>query len=304
MKEKAQKFMKKGIEIVQMNEKAIDAGANAYVKVDVPAAWATAVDTAAPAKLEGREKLVKMVETIMNPVGKMQGDSLKVLNNDDQVNLPAWIYTANSCVLGWSAEKDAEKYDYRVMTYGGELYEKLQDTQKLYAVWGDAEQCVESARYARVKAVAENGRIELLEGEGEPRVHRFGTDGSIILPPEQYTGGFRVRAIPDDGYVLEKILLIQDGDTIPFENGEWLEGLVDGAEIRAYFIESAEPVVTDGAKFYQSGNAVRFTFHKDGFVKDGKASIRISLENDDGKELDGNEYRCSKCSRDFRRKYL
>lgn len=232
-------------------------------------------------------------EDVFYDLDFVQGDSLKVLNNDDQVLLPAWIYTANSCVLGWSAEKDAEKYDYRVMTYGGELYEKLQDTQKLYAVWGDAEQCVESARYARVKAVAENGSIELLEGEGEPRVHRFGTGGSIILPPEQYTGGFRVRAIPDDGYVLEKILLIQDGDTIPFENGEWLEGLVDGAEIRAYFIESAEPVVTDGAKFYQSGNAVRFTFHKEGFVKDGKASIRISLENDDGKELDGNEYRCT-----------
>ena len=231
-------------------------------------------------------------EDVFYDLDFVQGDSLKVLNNDDQVRLPAWIYTANSCVLGWSAEKDAEIHTYRAMTWSSELYEKLQDTQKLYAVWGDAEQCVESARYARVKAVAENGRIELLEGEGEPRVHRFGTDGSIILPPEQYTGGFRVRAIPDDGYVLEKILLIQDGDTIPFENGEWLEGLVDGAEIRAYFIESAEPVVTDGAKFYQSGNAVRFTFHKEGFVKDGEVSIRISLENDDGKELDGHEYRC------------
>lgn len=231
-------------------------------------------------------------EDVFYDLDFVQGDSLKVLNNDDQVLLPAWIYTANSCVLGWSAEKDAEIHTYRAMTWSSELYEKLQDTQKLYAVWGDAEQCVESARYARVKAVAENGRIELLEGEGEPRVHSFG-EGSIILPPEQYTGGFRVRAIPDDGYVLEKILLIQDGDTILFENGEWLEGLVDGAEIRAYFIESAEPVVTDGAKFYQSGNAVRFTFHKDGFVKDGEASIRISLENDDGKELDGNKYRCT-----------
>ncbi len=231
-------------------------------------------------------------EDVFYDLDFVQGDSLKVLNIDDQVRLPAWIYTANSCVLGWSAEKDAEIHTYRAMTWSSELYEKLQDTQKLYAVWGDADLCVESARYARVKAVAENGSLELIEGEDSPRVHSFG-EGSIILPPEQYTGGFRVRAIPDDGYVLEKILLIQDGDTIPFENGEWLEGLVDGAEIRAYFIESAEPVVTDGAKFYQSGNAVRFTFHKDGFVKDGEASIRISLENDDGKELDGNEYRCT-----------
>ncbi len=44
MKEKAQKFMKKGIEIVEMNEAAIDAGASAYVKIDVPAYWADAVD--------------------------------------------------------------------------------------------------------------------------------------------------------------------------------------------------------------------------------------------------------------------
>jgi len=86
MKEKAQKFMKKGIEIVQMNEKAIDAGANAYVKVDVPAEWANAVDNAAPAKLEGAEKLVKMVEGIMNPVGKMLGDTLPVSAFSDHVD--------------------------------------------------------------------------------------------------------------------------------------------------------------------------------------------------------------------------
>ncbi len=86
MKEKAQKFMKKGIEIVQMNEKAIDAGANAYVKVDVPAEWANAVDNSAPAKLEGAEKLVKMVDGIMNPVGKMLGDTLPVSAFSDHVD--------------------------------------------------------------------------------------------------------------------------------------------------------------------------------------------------------------------------
>ncbi len=86
MKEKAQKFMKKGIEIVQMNEKAIDAGANAYVKVDVPAEWANAVDNSKPAKLEGAEKLVKMVNGIMNPVGKMLGDTLPVSAFSDHVD--------------------------------------------------------------------------------------------------------------------------------------------------------------------------------------------------------------------------
>ena len=78
MKEKAQKFMKKGKEIVEMNEKAIDAGATAYVKIDVPADWANAADSDNCAKSEGREKLVKMVDGIMKPVASMNGDALPV----------------------------------------------------------------------------------------------------------------------------------------------------------------------------------------------------------------------------------
>ncbi len=78
MKEKAQKFMKKGKEIVEMNEKAIDAGATAYVKIDVPADWANATDAKAEEKSEGPAKLVEMVDSIMKPVGKMDGDSLPV----------------------------------------------------------------------------------------------------------------------------------------------------------------------------------------------------------------------------------
>ena len=83
MKEKAQKFMKKGKEIVEMNEKAIDAGATAFVKIDVPADWANAVDGAAEAASVGAEKLVKMVDTIMKPVAKMEGDSLPVSAFED-----------------------------------------------------------------------------------------------------------------------------------------------------------------------------------------------------------------------------
>ena len=78
MKEKAQKFMKKGKEIVEMNEKAIDAGATAFVKIDVPADWADAVDAPKAVSENGPEKLVKMVDSIMRPVGLMNGDSLPV----------------------------------------------------------------------------------------------------------------------------------------------------------------------------------------------------------------------------------
>ncbi len=78
MKEKAQKFMKKGKEIVEMNEKAIDAGATAFVKINVPAEWANATDDTAPVASKGAEKLVKMVDGIMKPVALMDGDSLPV----------------------------------------------------------------------------------------------------------------------------------------------------------------------------------------------------------------------------------
>ncbi len=83
MKEKAQKFMKKGKEIVEMNEKAIDAGASAFVKIDVPASWANAVDGEPEAASVGADKLVKMVDTIMKPVAKMEGDSLPVSAFED-----------------------------------------------------------------------------------------------------------------------------------------------------------------------------------------------------------------------------
>ncbi|MDD6275656.1 MAG: pyruvate:ferredoxin (flavodoxin) oxidoreductase [Clostridia bacterium] len=78
MKEKAQKFMKKGKEIVEMNEKAIDAGATAFVKIDVPADWANAVDEPVCDKTEGPAKLVEMVDSIMKPVGHMDGYELSV----------------------------------------------------------------------------------------------------------------------------------------------------------------------------------------------------------------------------------
>ena len=78
LKEKAQKFMKKGIEIVKMNEAAIDAGATAYVKIDVPEDWKNAVDEAPAAVADDASAVAKQVEKIMNPVGKMDGDSLAV----------------------------------------------------------------------------------------------------------------------------------------------------------------------------------------------------------------------------------
>ncbi len=79
MKDAATKsYSKKGMDVVEMNHKAIDAGATAFVKIDVPADWANAVDEKKGHDLEGKPELVKMVKDILEPIGRMDGDSLPV----------------------------------------------------------------------------------------------------------------------------------------------------------------------------------------------------------------------------------
>ena len=87
MKEAAYKsFAKKGDAIVEMNYKAIDAGFDAFVKIDVPASWADAKDAEGDHELAGNPATVKMVKEILFPVDKMDGDSLPVSAFVDHVD--------------------------------------------------------------------------------------------------------------------------------------------------------------------------------------------------------------------------
>ena len=76
-------YAKKGMDVVEKNWNAIDKGANAYVKIDVPASWAEAEDNKADVQLEGRPETVKVVKNILNPIGKMDGYSLPVSAFED-----------------------------------------------------------------------------------------------------------------------------------------------------------------------------------------------------------------------------
>ena len=71
-------YMKKGQDVVDCNHKAIDAGATAFHRVEVPASWADAVDTKTAPELVGRPEVIKQVTQIMKPVGNMDGDRLPV----------------------------------------------------------------------------------------------------------------------------------------------------------------------------------------------------------------------------------
>ena len=113
MKEKATaSYLKKGQDIVDMNHKAIDLGATAFHKVDVPADWANAVDTKVSAEKAGKPELVKMVSNILDPVGKMDGDSLPVSafvdHVDGQFELGASAYEKRGVAVSvptWDATK-------------------------------------------------------------------------------------------------------------------------------------------------------------------------------------------------------
>ncbi len=80
-------YLKKGEAVVEMNYKAIDAGVDAIVKVDVPEAWKNIEVNAPEIKIEGhRPELVKFVKNIVMPVAKMNGDSLPVSAFVDHVD--------------------------------------------------------------------------------------------------------------------------------------------------------------------------------------------------------------------------
>ena len=79
MKAAAKKsYSKKGDAVVEMNYKAIDAGVDAVHKVEVPESWKNPEADAPKAERTGRPEVVKLVNELLDPIAKMDGDSLPV----------------------------------------------------------------------------------------------------------------------------------------------------------------------------------------------------------------------------------
>ena len=105
-------YLKKGRDVVEKNWNAIDAGATAYVKVEVPASWATAEDNTVETVLEGRADTVATVKNVLQPIGRMDGYSLPVSafegNPDGQFPLGAAAYEKRGVAVmvpEWDAKK-------------------------------------------------------------------------------------------------------------------------------------------------------------------------------------------------------
>ena len=97
MKQAAKKsYSKKGDVVVEMNYKAIDAGLDAVHKVEIPDSWKNPAPDAPAKDLEGRPEVVKLVKNLLEPISKMDGDSLPVSafveNPDGQFETGASAY--------------------------------------------------------------------------------------------------------------------------------------------------------------------------------------------------------------------
>lgn len=135
---------------------------------------------------------------------------------DEQVYLPSWIYTADACVLGWSVKPDAMDYEYRSMTYSDEIYRNVGEDHKLYAVWGNTEQCVGQGGYDILWLDAEEDHVQfeetLAENDSEfVQKHRFSADGTMILPRHANGQSFVLRSVPGSGFVVDSVLFVRKG---------------------------------------------------------------------------------------------
>ncbi|PXV85576.1 pyruvate-ferredoxin/flavodoxin oxidoreductase [Lachnotalea glycerini] len=72
-------YGKKGDAIVNMNYQAIERGAEEAVKIEIPASWANAKDSASEdISVEGRKEVVDFVKNIQSQVNKVNGNALPV----------------------------------------------------------------------------------------------------------------------------------------------------------------------------------------------------------------------------------
>ena len=112
MKAAAKKsYSKKGDAVVEMNYKAIDAGVDAVHKVEVPDSWKNPAPDAPSKEITGRPEVVKMVKDLLEPISKMDGDSLPVSafmgNPDGQFETGASAYEKRGTAVmvpEWNAD--------------------------------------------------------------------------------------------------------------------------------------------------------------------------------------------------------
>jgi hypothetical protein len=244
----------------------------------------------------------------------------KLKSEDDVIDLPKWVYTADRCVAGWVpssiseemegmeremeefiwdeylAEEDNwwgfQQFDFELSEMLSLDYGSRAETYSLYGFWVPAKICVQEFGYKQAKLTATNGTVQfkeiLKDSDGKAagsQVHYFAKDGTMLLPSGTKGDNFVVVGKPKSGFVLDSLLMIVKGDTTTYHEGDTLSGDISQASFVAYFVEDNKtPVEFVKKDLWQSGNAVRLEVSTTEF-RAGGATLRIVLENDDGKNI-------------------
>lgn len=233
-------------------------------------------------------------------------DSVTVVEGGS-VNLPSMIYTADSCVLGWSMNPDTTDFEFRWYVEADSIYKKLEPTKVLYAVWADAKTCVDSADYQLVKLATEYGMVQLLEKSFTPDsmeyLHEFAADSTMLLPRKLMDAYWIVQSSPQPGYALDSLVMIlvqeqynsetnqmeeielrnvfMENDTLPFHSSI--------KSMQAFFSKSEGdangPLKFAGKELLQSGNAVRLEFVTNPFNVSLDANVSVALFDANGNVL-------------------
>ncbi|MBR5411550.1 MAG: hypothetical protein IK114_00705 [Fibrobacter sp.] len=217
-------------------------------------------------------------------------DSLVVPNSLKWVVLPSMIYTAEACVAGWSFNADTSDYAYHVSHQGEYIYRDINAEKTLYAVWWNAEQCV-NGHYNRVRLESEHGSIAVDEYRDGSKVytHHFAKDSTMLLSMGMLGRvAMLVHAESDSGYRFDS-LVVADLDTVFFD-GDTLPEHMKDVSMKAYFSKSkgeknqGEKDLVRG-ELCKRGNAVGVYFatgKPKGIVED----VQVSLMDALGVELD------------------
>lgn len=209
---------------------------------------------------------------------------LRGVKDSSSYIMPEYVYTANSCVVGWSTKENASEGDEVYNVFDRHMAKFLSDSSvnKLYAVWADGEMC---SAYTRLKLLAENGSVRLIEMTGKDNdvvlvPHEFGADHSMLVPRIANGTRFRIESVPDSSFVMDSLVFSREGvdEAYAYLDGDALvKDLTDGV-LNAFFSKAnkTELEIVD-MKFEQSGNAVRLSFATSEFEVTRGAEVRITM---------------------------
>ena len=267
---------------------------------------------------------VPELENVLYGENSPREGTYKLKDEEDVIDLPVWVYTADRCVAGWvpnsiseelegmnelgdyiwdellAEEEEAwwgySQFDFELSMYLDEeakYYEEFEGTYFLYGFWVPAKLCVQEFSYKQAKLTAENGTVQfkelLKDADGKvtgSQVHSFAKDGTMLLPyGTKANNNYVVVSIPKDGYVLDSLVMNVGGKKTTYHEGDTLSGDIYKATFTAYFVEDNQiPMEFVKMDLQPSGNAVRLELSTTEF-RAGGAKLRVTLENNDGKKV-------------------